>query len=208
MRTVLVLATRNDHKIHEMKAILRGLPVKLLTYKDFPKLKEVREDGRTLLANAAKKAVSVARQTGLPAISDDTGLFVDALKGEPGVYSARYAGPACSFEDNIRKLLRALKDQAMGKRRARFECVIALATPRGMVGSAKACLMGRITVEPKGGRGFGYDPVFYVPGLKKTFAEISAAQKNRISHRGKALRRMRGVLAGLLRKGRLHSGVD
>ena len=194
MRKSLVLATRNDHKIREMRAVLRGLPVRLLTYKDFPRLKEVREDGRTLLANASKKARSVARQTCLPALSDDTGLFVKALKGEPGVYSARFAGPGCSFDDNIRKLLNKMKGLPLKKRQARFECVIAFSTPGGRVHSVRASIMGRITPERHGGRGFGYDPVFFVPRLKKTFAEISPSIKNNISHRGKALQKAKRLL--------------
>jgi XTP/dITP diphosphohydrolase len=137
-----------------------------------------------------KKAREVARRTGLPALADDTGLFIDALKGRPGVYSARFAGPGCTFIDNNNKVLRLMKNVPANKRGATFRCIAALARPDGKAAHVEGRLRGKISERTMGERGFGYDPVFLVPALRKTFAQMSAAQKNRISHRGRAFRQV------------------
>jgi XTP/dITP diphosphohydrolase len=184
----LVLATNNKHKVSEIKAILRkaGIKLRVLTLDAFPKRAPVVEDRKTLRGNAAKKAREVARHTGHHALSDDTGLFIRALRGRPGVYSARFAGEHCTFEDNNRKALRLLRRVPLSRRQASFRCVAALASPQGKVVSVQGRLEGRIALEPRGKHGFGYDPIFEVPSLKKTFAELGSAIKNKISHRARA----------------------
>ncbi len=192
----IVLATHNPGKVREFRHALRGLPVRLIPASKFPRIPEVVENGRTLEANALKKAVTLAKATGLPAVADDTGLEVEALKGKPGVKSARYAGPACRPIDNIKKLLRQMKNLPPAKRRARFRCVIAYVEPfdsaQGRPGRKKLIegrCEGRIAETASGRKGFGYDPVFVPRGSEKTFAQMSVAEKDRFSHRGKALRR-------------------
>jgi XTP/dITP diphosphohydrolase len=186
--TTLVLATNNRHKVAEIRAILKkaGLKLRVLTLDAFPKQPAVVEDRTTIRGNAAKKAREVARQTGHYALSDDTGLFVKALDGRPGVYSARFAGPGCTFEDNNRKILRLLKRVPLERRQASFRCVAALASPHGKVVAVEGRLDGRIALTARGRDGFGYDPIFEVPSLKKTFAEMGARIKNTISHRARA----------------------
>jgi len=195
----LVLATRNEHKVREIKEILEGLDVELLSFHDLPDLPDVIEDGATLDENAVKKAVAVARATGLPALADDTGLEVDALGGAPGVRSARYAGPACDYEANNTKLLAELDGVADSERRAAFRCVVALATPERLVGTVVGKTAGSITRERHGAGGFGYDPLFRPDAYDRTYAEMSAVEKNRISHRGRAVRASRALVEELLR---------
>lgn len=191
----LVLATRNRHKGEELAALLEGLNFRIRTLADFPDAPEVIEDGSTCEANAVKKAVEIARATGLPAVADDTGLEVDALGGRPGVYAARYAGEQATYEDNCRKLLGELAGVPRDRRTARFITVAALALPDGTPQTTTGVLNGVIAEQPAGSRGFGYDPVFYVPDLGRTLAELTAEDKNRISHRAKAFRQMRLILA-------------
>lgn len=183
-RPSVVIATHNKHKFREIRRILR-LPWPIKSLDEFPAY-GVRETGKTLEANALLKARAAVRRTGLPSLSDDTGLEVKALNGAPGVYSARYAGYGCSYEDNNRKLLRAMKGLPLSKRGALFRCVVALALPDGKHRFFEGRCPGRITAEIRGARGFGYDPVFEVKGAGKTFAEMSLGEKNRISHRFKA----------------------
>ena len=190
----LVLATRNQHKGEELVALLAGLGITIRTLKDFPDAPEVEEDGATCEANAIKKAVEIARATGLPAVADDTGLEVDALGGRPGVYAARYAGEQASYEDNCRKLISELSGVPLKQRTARFLTVAALAVPSEEIQVALGVLNGYITENPAGSHGFGYDPVFYVPDLGATLAELSAEHKNRISHRAKAFQQVRELL--------------
>jgi XTP/dITP diphosphohydrolase len=198
----LVLATNNRHKVKEIQAILRQarLPVRVLTLDDFPKAKPVVENKRTIEGNALKKAKEVARRTGVPALADDTGLFIDALRGKPGVYSARFAGPGCTFQDNNAKVLRLMAKVPAARRRAVFRCIAALALPNGRSVWAEGRLVGRIAPGIAGAQGFGYDPVFYVPSLKKTFAQMSAAQKNAISHRGRAFRQVPRLWRTLIKR--------
>jgi len=193
----LVLATRNRHKGEELAALLKGLPLRIRTLADFPDAPEVIEDGSTCEANAIKKAVEVARATGVPAVADDTGLEVDALDGRPGVYAARYAGEQATYEDNCRKLLGELAGVPKDKRSARFLTVAALALPDGVRHVTTGVLDGLIAEQPAGSRGFGYDPVFYLPDHNRTLAELTGEEKNRISHRAKAFQQMRRFLTSL-----------
>jgi XTP/dITP diphosphohydrolase len=190
----LVLATRNRHKGEELGALLGDLGVRIRTMDEFPDVPDVIEDGNTCEANAIKKAKAVSKATGLLAVADDTGLEVDALGGRPGVYAARYAGEHASYEDNWRKLLQELSGVPHNRRTARFLTAAAMASPSGEVQAVTGQLQGVIAEEPVGARGFGYDPVFFVPELGKTLAELSAEEKNRISHRAKAFAQVRKML--------------
>lgn len=191
--TTFVLATANAHKAEEMRAVLDQLAVTLIPRP--PDVPDVEESELTLEGNALLKARALADATGLAAIADDTGLFVDALEGRPGVFSARYAGEDASDAANVAKLLEELKDVDGEARGARFRTVIAVAYPSGESRSAEGVLEGRITRAPRGDNGFGYDPVFEVsvPG-GRTLSELSPAQKNEISHRALALRHLVEVL--------------
>lgn len=197
----IVLATRNRHKREELAALLRDLDVRIRTMDDFPDVPDVVEDGETCEANAVKKAREIAAATGLTAVADDTGLEVDVLGGRPGVYAARYAGEHATYEDNWRKLLRELAGVPLERRTARFMTVAAIASPDGEVQVRHGILEGRITDEPSGAKGFGYDPVFVVPALGKTLAELSSEEKNRISHRARAFVQARELLKETLEMG-------
>ena len=182
----LVLATRNRHKVIELLALLRDLGITIRSLDEFPDAPDVVEDGATCEANAIKKARAIAEFTGLPAVADDTGLEVDALGGRPGVHAARYAGEDATYDDNCRKLLRELAGVPRERRTARFVTVSAIALPSGEMQVVHGMLNGLIAEEANGAVGFGYDPVFFVPELGKTLAQLSADQKNTISHRAKA----------------------
>ena len=190
----LVLATRNRHKSEELTALLGDLGITIRTLDEFPGAPEVVEDGDTCEANAVKKARAIADFTGLPAVADDTGLEVDALGGRPGVYAARYAGEDATYEDNCRKLLQELTGVPRERRTARFLTVAAIALPSGGIRMAQGTLDGVIAEEASGTLGFGYDPVFLIPELGKTLAQLSANEKNRISHRAKAFTQARDLL--------------
>ena len=191
----LVLATRNRHKGEELAALLGDLGITIRTLDEFPDAPDVVEDGNTCEANAIKKARAIAEFTGLPAVADDTGLEVDALGGRPGIYAARYAGEDATYEDNCRKLLRELAGVPRERRTARFLTVAAIALPSGEIRVAQGTLDGVIADEASGTLGFGYDPVFLIPELGKTLAQLSADQKNTISHRAKAFAKMREILS-------------
>jgi XTP/dITP diphosphohydrolase len=191
----LILATQNPGKMQEMREALQGLPYRILSPKDLAQaLPEVEETGETLLENAQLKARAITKVTGLLALADDTGLEVDALDGAPGVYSARWAGPACSYEDNNRKLLAELEQRRDQPRGAVFRTVMVLAEPGGREDWVAGRCEGVIAQQAQGAAGFGYDPVFYVPSARKTFAQMTLEEKNRYSHRGEALRRARLLL--------------
>ena len=190
----LVLATRNRHKGEELAALLGGLGIMIRTLDEFPDAPEVVEDRDTCDANAIKKARTIAEFTGLPAVADDTGLEVDALGGRPGIYAARYAGEDATYEDNCRKLLLELTGVPRERRTARFLTVAAIALPSGEIQVAQGILEGKIAEEASGTLGFGYDPVFLIPELGKTLAELSADQKNAISHRAKAFAQAKDLL--------------
>ena len=186
MLRVFVLATKNAGKAREFQQLLKDFPVEIKSLNDFGPIPEVEEDGATFDDNAYKKASFTAKVLGLPAIADDSGLVVRALDGAPGVKSARYAGENATDEENIDKLLREMA--GINDRRAAFECVISIAVPSGPALTYEGRCEGEITTEPRGEAGFGYDPVFLYPEYGKTFAEISSPEKNRVSHRGRALR--------------------
>ncbi len=189
-----VLATRNRHKGEELASLLGDIGRRIRTLAEFPASPEVEEDGETCEANAIKKAVEIARATGMTAVADDTGLEVDALGGRPGVFAARYAGEQATYEDNCRKLLQELAGIPYERRTARFLTVAAVASPDGDVQTTCGVLEGLITEACSGDRGFGYDPVFYVPELGKTLAELTSEEKNRVSHRAKAFLKLRDLL--------------
>lgn len=197
MNTPIILATRNPGKVREMEAILAGLPIELRSLLTMPGLPEVIEDGSTFQSNALKKARAVHDAAGLPALADDSGLEVDALGGEPGIYSARYAGEDATYSDNNTKLLKNMEGVAAGRRKARFRCVIALVAPNLQVTAEGVC-PGRIITEEKGTGGFGYDPLFVPDGYDLTFAQLPPEVKNRISHRAIALSLIRNELRNYL----------
>ena len=192
--STVVLATRNQDKVQEIRALLADLPLTFLSLTDFPDLTEVVEDGATCQENAAKKAKEIAVETGYWALADDTGLEVEALGGRPGVYAARYAGENATYTDNCQKLLEELQPIAAGQRRARFLTVMVLSDPAGQTEAVEGELEGQITQEFYGSHGFGYDPVFHVPSAHKTLAEMTLEEKNKISHRGHALRLAKELL--------------
>jgi XTP/dITP diphosphohydrolase len=191
---ILVLATRNKNKLTELQATLNQMRVEVRSAFDFAHLEEVDEDQPTLEGNALKKARYTAEMTGLPSLSDDTGLEVDALGGRPGVYSARYAGENASYADNVQKLIRELSDSGVNPPfTARFRTVIAFVDGDFATTFNGVC-EGQIMLHPRGSNGFGYDPVFVPNGYSQTFAEIDPDLKNTISHRGKAIKLFRDWL--------------
>ncbi len=201
----IILATRNKDKIKEIKNILRGLSINLLTLDKFPTAPQVEEDGKTLEENAIKKALEISQFTKKIALADDSGLEVEALNGKPGIYSARFAGEEATYEDNNKKLLHLLKEIPSKKRKAQFKCVIAIVKPVYITNKleeeihlAEGICSGFITRECRGKKGFGYDPVFFVPEYGKTFAEMNIEEKNKISHRAKALQAAKKMIESIL----------
>ena len=191
----LVLATANPHKAEEIQAILEDAGIPILTLHAFTDFPGVVEDGVTCQENAVKKAKATAVFTGRWALADDTGLEVDALQGRPGVYAARYAGEHATYEENCQKLLQELQDVPSDQRTARFITVVALSNPEGHTEIVEGTLEGTITQAFQGSDGFGYDPVFYVPQAGKTLAEMTFAEKNRMSHRARAVTKAKSLLA-------------
>ena len=190
----VVIATRNPGKLREIQAILSPLRLKILSLRDFPDIPEIIEDGQTFEENAVKKAGAVARQTGRTAIADDSGLAVDALQGRPGVFSSRYAGENATDTERYQKLLKEMAGIPPGERGAVFICAMAVASPDGKVQTVEGQCRGEIALAPRGTRGFGYDPVFYLPERGKAMAELDPEVKNRISHRALALEKLKQVL--------------
>jgi XTP/dITP diphosphohydrolase len=190
----IVVATNNEGKVAELRAALANLPVQLLSLRDFSGVTEAVEDGGSFQENALLKAGHYCRQTGKPCLADDSGLMVDALEGAPGVFSARYAGEHAGDEDNNRKLLAELAEVPAERRSGRFCSVLAFCDVDGTAFCATGSCEGLILKELRGKGGFGYDPLFYLPAMKKTMAELSLAEKNAVSHRGKAVREMAGKL--------------
>lgn len=197
----LVLATGNPHKQQELVSLLNDLDCRVRTLDEFDSVPEIVEDGLTCRENAIKKAKIVAQHTGMLSLADDTGLEVEALGGRPGVYAARYAGEHATYEDNCRKLLEELNGVPTDKRQARFLTAVAIAEPSSHVDVVEGVLDGVITEHSVGTGGFGYDPVFAVPELSKTLAEMTPAQKNEISHRARALAKAKEVLKSKLKYG-------
>ncbi len=192
----LIIATRNKGKTAEIRNLLKGFPVAIKNLEDFGPIPEVEEDGETFDDNAYKKASFTARVLGMPALADDSGLVVDALKGAPGVHSARYAGENATDEQLYKKLLKEMDGKS--DRKAAFECVISIAVPTGPALTYEGRCEGLIAEHPAGKSGFGYDPVFYYPPLEKTFAQLNMEEKSHISHRGKALREVMGEFDKIL----------
>ncbi len=193
----LLVATGNRGKFLEIDELLRDTVGNIYSLEDFPDIPKVEEDGVSFEENAVKKGQSAAAATGKPAIADDSGLVVDALGGQPGVYSARFAGDDASDSENNAKLLREMFNIPYEQRHAAFCCVIALCFPDGNCRTFTGALEGVILSKPKGTGGFGYDPLFFVPGFGLTLAELPLEVKNTISHRGKALARLKAHLAAL-----------
>ena len=205
MRRKILVATTNHGKMAELSAMLDA-DVEWLTLVDFPGIVEVSEDGRTFAENAGKKAIGYAQAAGCWTIADDSGLMVDALGGEPGVHSARFSGSKLEGEArtlidhrNIEKLLGLLKGTPSEKRTCRFACSLCLASPDAILAETEGTLEGIVIDKEMGENGFGYDPVFFVPSLGKTVAQLDSAEKNAISHRGQAARKLKPILLGLLR---------
>ena len=193
----MVVATRNKGKIREIREALKGLGLRIYALSDFPDLPEIEEDGKSFAENALKKARFYSKVFGKLTLADDSGLEVDSLKGLPGIYSARYAGKGASTRDNNQKLLNEMKGISLSKRGARFKCVMAMVSPDGREAIAEGSCKGRIGFEEKGRKGFGYDPLFILPKYGKTMAELSLEEKNKMSHRGKALGKLRKLIKSL-----------
>ena len=197
MITELVLASGNKGKLAEFQRLLDGLDVQIHSMKEYPEIGEIVEDGSTFAENALIKAKAVCKATGKPAMADDSGLAVDALNGAPGIYSARFAGEQRSDADNNAKVLRLMETVADADRTARFFCVIAIVLPDGREYTVEGTCEGTILHALRGEGGFGYDPLFYVESMNKTFAELTMEEKNRISHRGHANRKAVEIIRGL-----------
>ena len=192
-----MIATRNKGKIREIREALNGLGLRIYALSDFPDVPEIEEDGKSFAENALKKARFYSKYFRMLTIADDSGLEVDSLKGLPGIYSARYAGEKASSRVNNQKLLREMQGVPISKRGARFKCIIAMESPDGKKAIAEGSCKGSIGFREKGRRGFGYDPLFILPTYGKTMAQLSLEEKNKISHRGKALRKIRKLIKSL-----------
>jgi XTP/dITP diphosphohydrolase len=193
---LLVVGTANPEKLRELRRLLAGLGVRVRPVTAFGRPPRVVENGRTFEENASKKARAYSRFTGALVLADDSGLCVPSLRNRPGVYSARFAGPGCTYADNNAKLLRLLEGRPARARRAFFTSTVALYRAGKRVGVFRGVVWGRIAPRPAGSNGFGYDPVFIARGCRRTFAEMPPARKNRLSHRGKALERAKRFLRG------------
>jgi len=198
----LIIASRNTGKTAEIRELLSGFPITIKNLDDFGPIPEVEEDGQTFDENAYKKASFTARVLGHPALADDSGLVVNALNGAPGVLSARYAGPDATNEDRFQKLLQEM--EGVTNRKAAFECVISIAVPTGPALTYEGRCEGTIAKSPEGVNGFGYDPIFFYPPLKKTFAELTREEKGRVSHRGKALEEFRNEFDNVIKWIEIH----
>ena len=192
----LTVATRNEKKLRELKRYLRPLGIKVVSLKDVKGAPDIVEDGKTFKDNAVKKALVISRFTGGLVLADDSGLVVDALGGKPGVRSSRFSGDGASNHENNTKLLRLLKGVGAGKRRAQFVCDVAIADKGKIITTIEEHCSGRIAFDARGRRGFGYDPLFLIPKYEKTFGELGARAKDRMSHRSKALKKAREFLKG------------
>lgn len=197
MSRILVIATRNSDKLREITHLFQALSIDVRGLVEFSHVSPVIEDRPTIFENAMKKAIEVAEQVGHWVLADDTGLFVEALEGAPGVVSARYSGPDATYESNVTKLLSELDGIPQAKRNALFRTVIALRTEKSLH-LVEGELHGRIAAEPRGQHGFGYDPVFELPD-GRTLGELEFEEKNRISHRALALQRTKRLMEELLK---------
>jgi XTP/dITP diphosphohydrolase len=204
--TQLLVATRNKKKLSEIKEILKGIDLELLSLDNYKKAPRVLENGRSFKENAVKKAIKLARFTGKLSLGEDSGLCVDALNGAPGIYSARFSGHTCrggrdnSDRKNNLKLLKLLRDFPLVKRKAHYVCAVALADKSGLLGVVEGDCSGLIALEAKGSSGFGYDPLFYIPKYKKTFAQLGEKIKHKMSHRYHALKKARRIIEKYIEK--------
>ena len=195
----IVLATSNAHKVEEVRDIMSDFDCEIISTKDAGcSMEGVIENGKTFMDNAIIKAKFVCEKTGLPAMADDSGLEVDFLNGEPGVYSARYMGEDTSYDLKNKNIIERVKDAKGSERSARFVCAIAVVFPSGEILTSFGTIEGEVAYEQKGKNGFGYDPIMYVKELGKTTAELSSEEKNAISHRGKALKQMKEKLLNMM----------
>jgi XTP/dITP diphosphohydrolase len=201
MSKTLVIATFNQGKVKEIKEMLKELDLEIKTLEDFPEIETCEETGSTFFENALQKARYYAEKTGFMCLADDSGLEVDALGGLPGVHSARFAGENATDEENNQKLLKLLEGVPPEKRKARFVCVMIVYHPEGKYIKAEGVWKGRIATEPRGTYGFGYDPLFLIPeyNFEKTSAEIPIEEKNKLSHRAKALKNLKKILPEFLK---------
>jgi XTP/dITP diphosphohydrolase len=202
----ILISSRNRDKIREIKTLLSSLPFSVFTPYDFDDLPDVEEDKNTLLGNALKKGRELTEITGLPTIADDTGLFIDALAGEPGIYAARYAGEHCSYADNRHKVLRLMANKI--DRSARFMTVAVFVRPGAEPLVAEGIVEGEITEEERGDKGFGYDNIFRLREGRKTFAEMEEEEKNLFSHRGIAFRKLAAKIQEAYEAGSLVNDID
>ena len=198
----IVIATTNKGKTAEIREMSRDFSVYIKNLKDFGPIPEIEEDGETFDENAYKKASVTAKILGIPALADDSGLMVESLGGAPGVHSARYAGEKATDQQRCEKLLKEMK--GITNRKAAFKCVLSIAVPTGPALTYEARCEGLIAEKPSGNNGFGYDSVFFFPPLKKTFAQLSRAEKSRVSHRGKALGELKEEFDKVLTWLRIH----
>lgn len=197
----LIVATRNEGKLREIQKGLKGLRIRLMGLNHFDNIPEIEEDGASFLENALKKARFYSKYFSQPVLADDSGLEVDALKGAPGIFSARYGGAGASDRKNRERLLKVMDGIPTPRRGASFKCVLAMVFPDGREIVVEGSCRGRIGFREVGRRGFGYDPIFFLPRYGKTMAELTLQEKNRISHRGKALRKLKKCFRRILKEG-------
>ncbi|MBI4115606.1 MAG: RdgB/HAM1 family non-canonical purine NTP pyrophosphatase [Candidatus Omnitrophica bacterium] len=193
-KTFLLLGTGNRKKLEELKTLLSDIPFRLVSLREFPNIKEVKEDGDTFEENAVKKATGLAKQTGMLTLAEDSGLMVEALEGNPGVYSARFAGPEKDDLKNCLKILKLMEKLPENCRGASFKSVVAITTPQRLIGTAVGEVHGGIAHQMRGSGGFGYDPIFIYGPYGKTFGEVSAEMKHRVSHRAQAVLKAKKIL--------------
>lgn len=199
-RVEVLVATKNDRKLSEIKELLKGLPVKLTSLADYPRAPRIIENGATFADNAGKKALKIAAFSGKLTVGEDSGLCVDALRGAPGVRSARFSGSGKDDEANNRRLLRLLKDVKPSRRGAGYVCAVAIADKDGILAIVEGTCRGRIALQPAGSSGFGYDPLFLIPRYAKTFAQLGEKVKHTMSHRYRALKKAAPVLKRYIKK--------
>lgn len=194
----IVIATRNPGKMKEIAALLKSPQVKFLSLLDFPQISEIIEDGTTFAENAQKKAMVISRLTGLLSLADDSGLCIKALQGRPGIFSSRFVGEKATDKERCELLLNQLQGIPLSQRKATFVCAIAMASPQGKIKVVEGKCQGLISLSPRGTYGFGFDPIFFLPKLGKTMAELTPEEKNKISHRAQALRKLKKILPAFL----------
>lgn len=196
----IVIATKNQGKLREIRELFQDLDVKVTSLEDDPGCPQIVEDGKTFKDNAVKKALAAGRLTGKIVIGEDSGLEVMALGNRPGIYSSRFSGPGATDDKNNAKLLKLLKGKELAQRRARYRCCVALARGEDLLAVVQGSCSGLIALEGRGKNGFGYDPVFYLPRYGKTFGELDRSIKLRISHRARAFKKLKGILKKILKK--------